>query len=167
MKSKHLALGGIFTAISLIFLYLSTLISINKLFLLGLASCVIPLSIITTNIKNSLIVYTATSILTFILVPSKAISILYVLLFGIYGFVKYFIEKLRNTPIEILLKLLFFNTSLLLVYSLYNALFTEIIQIKFSVIILIMLLQAFFILYDYVLTAFVSYSNKNLVKKIK
>lgn len=164
--SRNIAFGGIFTALSILFIYLSAILPINKLIMLGLASCIIPLSIITTNVKNSLLVYFASSVLSFIIVPSQGIVLSYIMLFGIYGFIKYFTEKLRNAPIEILLKLLFFNVSIFLTYSIYSALFTDIIKITLSTIPLIIVLQFIFVFYDYVLTVFINYANKNFLKKI-
>jgi hypothetical protein len=166
-KANYIAKGGIFAALSIILIYLSTIITINKLFMLGLASCIIPLSILMTNVKNTFIVYIAVSLLSLFLVPSKGIVITYILIFGLYGFVKYFLERSRNVPIEILLKLLFFNIMILLTYTLYASLFTEVITINLPIYALIAMLQVMFIVYDFTLTVFINYANKNLIKKIK
>jgi hypothetical protein len=165
--SRNIAFGGIFTALSILLIYLAATLPINKLIMLGLASCIIPLSIITTNIKNSLIVYTASSILSLFIVLPTGITLSYIMLFGIYGFIKYLTEKLRNAPVEILLKLLFFNSSVLLTYSIYSTLFTDIIKINLPTIPLIIVLQFIFVVYDYILTVFINYANKNLLNKLK
>ena len=125
MKSNHIAKGGIFAALSLILLYLSSVFPTNRLFILGIASCIIPLSIITTGIKNTLVVYSAVSLLSLFIIPSKLISIAYILIFGAYGFVKYFIEKLRNMPLEFVLKLLYFNISSAIIIFIYKLAITR------------------------------------------
>jgi hypothetical protein len=165
--SRNIAFGGIFTALSILLIYLAATLPINKLIMLGLASCIIPLSIITTNVKNSLLVYFASSVLCLIIVPPTGTALSYIMLFGLYGFIKYFTEKLRNAPVEILLKLLFFNVSIFLTYSIYSTLFTDIIKINLPTIPLIIVLQFIFVIYDYVLTAFINYANKTLLNKLK
>ena len=73
-----------------------------------------------TGVKNTIVVYGAVSLLSLFIIPSKLISIAYILIFGSYGFVKYFIEKLRNIPIEIILKLLYFNISSAIIIFIYK-----------------------------------------------
>lgn len=165
MKSSQIAKGGIFAALSLILLYLSSVLPTNKLFILGIASCIIPLSLITTGIKNTFIVYLAVSLLSLFIIPSKLISIAYILIFGAYGFVKYFIEKLRNIPLEFVLKLLYFNISSAIIIFIYKLVFLKIPNINIYLVILIM--EVAFIVYDYALTTFIIYTNKNLLKKFK
>jgi len=165
MKSSQIAKGGIFAALSLILLYLSSVLPTNKLFILGIASCIIPLSLITTGIKNTFIVYLAVSLLSLFIIPSKLISIAYILIFGAYGFVKYFIEKLRNILLEFVLKLLYFNISSAIIIFIYKLVFLKIPNVNIYLVILIM--EVAFIVYDYALTTFIIYTNKNLLKKFK
>lgn len=165
IKSNHIAKGGIFAALSLILLYLSSVFPTNKLFILGIASCIIPLSIMVTGIKNTVVVYSAVSLLSLFLIPSKLIAISYILIFGSYGFMKYFIEKLRNMPLEFALKLLYFNISSAIIVFLYKLVLLKIPNININIYLLILLMEFAFIVYDYTLTAFISYANKNLLKK--
>lgn len=165
MKSNNIAKGGIFAALSLILLYLSSIFPTNKFFMLGIASCIIPLSILTTGIKNTIVVYSAVSLLSLFIIPSKLISIAYILIFGSYGFVKYFIEKLRSMPLEIVLKLLYFNITSAILIFIYKLLLSKLPNINIYLLIIVM--EFAFILYDYALTSFISYANKNLIKKFK
>ena len=165
MKSNNIAKGGIFAALSLILLYLSSVFPTNKLFILGIASCIIPLSIMLTGVKNTLVVYAAVSLLSLFIIPSKLIAISYIFIFGSYGFVKYFIEKLRSMPLEVILKLLYFNITSAIIVFIYKLVIVKIPNINIYLIILA--LQFAFIIYDYALTAFISYANKNLLKKFR
>lgn len=167
MKSNHIAKGGIFAALSLILLYLSSVIPTNRLSILVIASCIIPLSIMVTGVKNTVVVYGAVSLLSLFIIPSKLISIAYILIFGSYGFVKYYVEKLRNIPIEIVLKLLYFNITSSIIVFIYKMLFLKIPNININVYLLIVIVEIVFVIYDYALTAFISYANKNLLKKLK
>ena len=165
MKSNNIAKGGIFAALSLILLYLSSVFPTNKLFILGIASCIIPLSIMLTGVKNTLVVYAAVSLLSLFIIPSKLIAISYILIFGSYGFVKYFIEKLRSIPIEVILKLLYFNITSAIIVFIYKLVIVKIPNI--NIYLIIFALQFAFIIYDYALTAFIAYANKNLLKKLR
>jgi len=167
MKSNLIAKGGIFAALSLILLYFSSVFPTNKLSILALASCIIPLSIMLTGVKNTLVVYGAVSLLSLFIIPSKLISIAYILIFGSYGFAKYFIEKLRNMPLEIILKLLYFNITSTIIVFIYNLLLLKIPNININIYLLIIIIEIAFIVYDYALTTFISYANKNLLKKFK
>lgn len=163
MKSNNIAKGGIFAALSLILLYFSSVFPTNRLFILGIASCIIPLSIITTGIKNTIVVFTAVSLLSLFIIPSKLISMAYILIFGSYGFVKYYIEHLRSTIFEIILKLLYFNISSAIIIFIYKLVLLKLPNI--NIYLLIVFLEFAFIVYDYTLTAFIAYANKNLIKK--
>lgn len=167
-KTNSITRGGTFASLSILFIYLSSILPTNKLALLTLSSFIIIASIITIGIKASFIVYTSVSILSIFLVSSKGIALIYIIFFGLYGFLKLFIEKLRKLPLEIIIKFLFFNTILVLIYSLYEKLFTGVIDLsnfKFSIYLLVAAAQVIFIIYDYILSLFVSYFNDRLLKK--
>lgn len=165
MKSNSIAKGGIFAALSLILLYLSSVFPTNKLFILGIASCIIPLSIMLTGVRNTIVVFATVSLLSLFIIPSKVVAIAYILIFGSYGFVKYFIEKLRKVPLEFILKLLYFNISSAIIIFIYKLVIIKIPNINIYLVILAM--QLAFIVYDYALTAFIAYANKNLLKKFR
>ena len=167
MKSNHIAKGGIFAALSLILLYLSSVIPTNRLSILGIASCIIPLSIMVTGAKNTFVVYGAVSLLSLFLIPSKLIGVSYILIFGSYGFVKYYVEKLRNIPIEIALKLLYFNITSAIIAFIYKMLFLKFPNININIYLLVIIVELAFVIYDYALTTFISYANKHLLKKFK
>ena len=167
MKSSNIAKGGIFAALSLILLYLSSVLPTNRLSILSIASCIIPLSIMLTGVKNTLVVYSAVSLLSLFIIPSKLISMAYILIFGSYGFIKYYVEKLRNTPVEIVLKLLYFNITAFIIVFIYKLVLLEIPIVNINIYLLIVIIEIAFVVYDYALTAFISYARKNLIKKFK
>lgn len=158
--SKSIARGGILTALGVMLLYISTISPTSKVYILGIASCLIPLSVLLTNIKNSFLVYISTSILSFLILGFKGSVIAYIIFFGLYGFIKYYIEKLKNIPIEIFLKLLFFNISIGIIFYFYKLFFTGLLKINLPFYQVIIMLQFIFIIFDYALTLFIAYVNK-------
>lgn len=163
-KSSNIARGGLLTALGVIFIYLSNIAPTSKIYLLGVASCIIPLSIMWTNIKNSIVVYGATCILCLLLIGFKGGVATYILFFGLYGFAKFYIEKLRKLPLEILLKLVFFNISITLIFLIYRVLFAGLLKINISIPLAIVMFQFVFLIYDYALTLFISYVSKHYIK---
>ena len=108
MKSRDIAIGGILVALTIIVLYATSILPISTLAILTIASAIIPICIIRSNVQTSIFVYISSSLIAFFLVPIN-ISLLYFIFFGVYGIVKYFIERIRKEKLEIILKLVFFN----------------------------------------------------------
>lgn len=155
LKAKDLALGGILTSLTVIVLFINILIPINTFAILTISSCFVPIAIIRSNVRVGIFVYIASSIIGFFLVPLD-IMIPYILYFGIYGLVKFYIEKLRNIPLEILLKLSFSNIMLILGYILFTK-FIAPINLNIPIWILIILAQIAFLIFDYALTLIITF----------
>ncbi|MFL0268508.1 hypothetical protein [Candidatus Clostridium radicumherbarum] len=162
--SRFIARGGILTAIGVLMLYLSTISPTSKVYILGAASCLIPISVLLTNIRNSFIVYIATSLISFLMLGFKGSVIAYIIFFGLYGFIKYYIERLRNIPLEIILKLVYFNISIGILFYLYKLFFAGLLKINLPFYEVVIMLQFVFIIFDYALTLFIDYISKHLVK---
>ena len=164
MKSKNIAQSGIIIALTLIILYSSNLLPISTLSILTLASCLIPICILRTSIKNAILVYIACSILSFLIVPLN-IALLYTLFFGIYGLIKAFIEKLNKRSLELVIKLCSFNILVVILYFISSSILTT-LNIKMPLFIIWIISQAAFLLYDYALTLIISYYLNKLHKRV-
>ncbi|AGX44025.1 hypothetical protein [Clostridium saccharobutylicum] len=154
MKSKNIAQSGILIALNLVILYSASILPISTLSILTVASCITPISIIRTSIKNAILIYLSSSILSFFLV-SINIAIYYTLFFGIYGIIKYFIERFSNLLIELILKLLSFNVLLMIFYIIAKSFLS--IPHKFPLWLLWISAQIIFLIYDYALTLLISF----------
>ncbi len=177
MQARHIALGGILSALTLVFLYLSVLFGTNTLTFMTLASFMVPIALMRSSLRTAFMVFITSSLLAFILVPVNT-ALMYTLFFGIYGLIKYFIEKLRRLSLEIILKLCFFNCQLILIsflmyfqgydilnmpknfiqkYSFLNIPYLNFIFIGFGV-------QLAFLVFDYGLTLLIDYYNRFMKK---
>ncbi|MEG1254213.1 hypothetical protein [Clostridium sp.] len=152
-KASNLTKGGMLIALTLIILYAANFLTFNTLFLLGLTSALIPLAIIISDVKTSVLVYVASSILAYFIIPDKTLWILYTIIFGPYGIVKLFIEQRRNTFLELVLKILYFNAVTLLSFVLYKEFFMPSLSLEIP---LILMGNVAFFVFDYVLTVFVN-----------
>ena len=110
MNSRDMALGGVLVALTSIILYMTSVIPTSTLTILTIASALIPICIIRSNVKTAIFVYFASSLISFFLVKIN-ISLLYFIFFGVFGIIKFLIERLRNGMVEMILKLIFFNIS--------------------------------------------------------
>ncbi len=155
-SASNVAKGGLLVALTLIILYAANFITFNTLFLLGLTSALIPLAIIISDVPTSVMVYAASSILGYLIIPDKTLWILYTVVFGPYGIAKLFIEKRRNTILEIVLKLIYFNLVIVLSFFIYKTFFMPNIELEYSIFMVILVGNIAFFVFDYVLTVFVN-----------
>lgn len=154
-KSKAVAYGGLLTALSVIFIYLSTIVPYNKLLFLFFSTLIIPIGLILTKVKNSLYIYVASSVLSLLLLGIRGNVLSYILFFGPYGIIKNFIEKIDNLFIEIILKLIYFNFAAFVLYKLYGLFISNPINGNISIKKLIIFIQPVFLLFDYFLTLYI------------
>ncbi|MHC6181233.1 hypothetical protein ACYUJ6_15500 [Clostridium sp. JNZ X4-2] len=165
--ASNIAKGGLLTTIGVILVYISGIVPLNKGSLLVLSSLLIPLGVLITDLKNAFTIYAATSILSLLICGLKMAVISYIIFFGLYGLVKYYIEKLGKLPFEIILKLIFFNLCIALLFLIYSLFFPELLKIKFPLYIVIIGVQIVFLIYDYLLTLFINYIDKYILRRLK
>lgn len=180
MKSRDIAIGGILVALTIIVLYATSILPISTLAILTIASAIIPICIIRSNVQTSIFVYISSSLIAFFLVPIN-ISLLYFIFFGVYGIVKYFIERIRKENLEIILKLVFFNIVFVIGFiimqnilgvniiagleELISKLFNNSARI-YSLIILWIIAQPVFMIYDYAMTMIITFYMERIHKNI-
>lgn len=160
--SRRIAYGGMLLGVNIILLLLINVIPMNTLFLMGLASLPISVVIIEHGPKSGVAFYLASIVLGFIVMNSKSQWLLYTLTFGVYGLIKYLIEQDRPILWEYILKIIFANTVIVLVYFILRA-FVYIPVNLFT----ILCFEVAFIVYDYVYTRFIEYYDIKLRKVIK
>ncbi|GAA0078293.1 hypothetical protein UT300005_26720 [Clostridium sp. CTA-5] len=164
MKVNNLTQSAIFVTLTLIILYFSSILPINTLSILTVASCLIPICIIKISLRNAILVYISSTILSLLLLPIK-FSIYYGTFFGIYGIIKYLIEKLNSLFLELILKLISFNILLAFSYLLIKTLL-GLNNINISLFTLIILAQLVFLIFDYALTLVISFYLNRIHKHI-
>ncbi|MBU3103123.1 hypothetical protein [Clostridium gasigenes] len=155
MKAKDLTLGGILIALTLVILYSSSILPISTLTILTLASCLIPICIIRSSVKTGFLVYIGSTTLGFFIIPINII-VYYGLFFGVYGIIKYYIERLRKLYLEIILKLIIFNIIFIISFTVAT-LFLGNVVINIPLWLLWLLAQPTFIVFDYALTLIIGY----------
>ena len=166
-KTKIIALGGFVTLFSVVSLYLASIVPTNRLFFLALSSFFISLIVIEHGLKHALVVYLASSLLSFIIIPSKLIVLPYIVFFGYYAVIKSLIERTNNLLIEWIIKLLTYNIAMYVIYLLTSKMFFDSITVKLPIWAVFVAIQVIFILYDYCFSLAIQYYNTKLKNKIK
>lgn len=171
VKSKDITLGAIMVALTSIILYSTSLIPINTLTILTVASAIIPVCIIRSNIKTATFVYVASSLIGFFIVPIN-ISILYAIFFGVYGIIKFLAEKTKNLTVEYIYKILFFNIAFCTAFVIFQKVigidvlagieniisrFININTKAIAITIFLIIANIVFLVFDYALTLLISF----------
>lgn len=159
--SIKVAYGGVLLALNVILLTLTNIIPVNTLFIMGLASLLVSIVIMEWGFKSGIAFYIGSVALGFIVMASKSQWIVYSLTFGMYGIVKYLIEKDRSIYIEYLMKLVFANIMIVILYFILRT----IVYIPINIIIVVSF-EVAFIIYDYVYSSFIDYYNNRLRKML-
>lgn len=133
MDTKLLARGAILTALGEVLLYLAGLFPGGSLALTALAGLLPAALVISGGLKWGCLTWLATGALGLILLPNKAVALLYALVFGPYTLWKSRIERLGRLLPEWVLKLAVFNGVLAvfrLAFSGYFAQVTEVLPVS-------------------------------------
>lgn len=161
-KTRKLAFGAVFCALSVLCVFLASILPVNRISLYALASFFTSIIVIESGIKSSFVFYTAVTLLAFIAVPDKTAVVPYVSFFGLYGMAKYYIEKINKTIPELIIKYAFFNANLLLAIFFAVNILSLMVKPGIAIYLLVIGLEIAFIIYDYVYTLFINYYNSTL-----
>lgn len=165
--SKKIAFTGIFTGISVILLYMGTIMPTGRLTLYFLASLPVAITIIELGAGAGIAVYSTVCMLS-LLVSGNILGIVpFIFFFGHYPISKYYIEKGKKAAVELLLKLAVFNISGLLWYLLFKSLFITVLPASFadnSILsaVTFAVMQVIFLIYDYVFSKLLFYYESKL-----
>lgn len=147
-KTKKLAVSSMLSALSVVILYIGSVINVLDLTAVAVVSLIMLFAVAEIGSPYHWGIYAVVSILSFLILPDKFASIAFIFLGGIYPILKPKLDSLSKVS-GWLLKLLFFNAVLtaLLAVSLF-ILHIEDGDLGFNVITYI-LGNATFVLYDF------------------
>lgn len=168
-SSKKIALAGILTALGAATLLLENLFPTGKLGFYVLAGFILSIVIMECGLSFGWISYGVVSLVAFLLVPEKTAVFPYLLFFGLYALVKSHIEHLNKLIAEWILKYVFFNGSLYLMWhfatSILKLIPDKLIQ-QLPVFVTVLLLQIAFFAFDWLFTFWTQYYLKKISPKV-
>jgi len=147
--TRTLTLSALFTALSLIMLYIASVWPTGQLGLVAVASLFIAAVVVESGPGSGLSVFVAVSGLGMLIIPNKTAPLLFLMFFGYYPVVKSLIERIGAMPLQWLLKLLVFNASLTAIRFLLKSIVFEFGGYKPGVFLLYLLGNVVFAVFDY------------------
>lgn len=166
-RTRKLAVSGILTALIIVSLVLESIVPTGKLGFYVLAAFILAVVILEAGVPWGWISYIVTCLSSFMIVPEKLNILPYVLFFGIYSLLKFHIESLRKTWLEIVLKLAAFNAFLWPAWSIVRFFLPPSLIEGIGVIIAGVVLQIAFILYDILFTTWIRYYLEKISPRVR
>lgn len=156
--ARRTALGGVLAALSLLLLYLATLLPTGRIGMVAVAGLVPAAGVVSGGLAVGFFCYGAAGLLGLLLLPDKGCALLYLVMFGLYPMVKSAVERLHRLPLELLLKLVFFNGVLVvLLFGFSSLLFPFLPAVLQDPLPLFLVGNVVFLLYDYGFSKLITY----------
>lgn len=157
-SASRVALGGVLAALSLLLLYLAAVMPSGRIGMVAIAGLVPAAGVVSGGLFTGFLSYGAAAVLAFLLLPDKGCALLYVIFFGLYPMVKSLIERLRKLPLELLLKLVFFNIVLaILLFGFSAFLFPMLPEFLHNTLPVYLVGNVVFLVYDYGFSKLITY----------
>ncbi len=166
-SARKVAFGGILLALSALTLVLASILPTSKLALYALSTFYVAVFIIEFGIKSGWVFYIASALLGFVTMRGFSAPFLYAAFFGIYGVIKFYIEKLNNILLEYILKIIFYNIILFAAITFISNYIMGLVKVDFPWWIVIVASEIVFIIYDYVLSMLLQYYKDKLRRFLK
>ena len=168
-KGKYpIALGGILGALTVVFIYIASFVPGVELTMFAISSVFVAIMLIEAGPRASLLVFLVATIIGFIIIPNKIAIVPYLLIFGHYGIEKYYIEKLNNLALELILKGALFLIAFGIGYLLLGEVFFGNIELpNYPLPVLAVGGVVLFLIYDRVYSAMIMFYLNNVRHKIR
>ena len=171
-NSAKTAIGGVVAALSIVLMFLTSVIPSMTYALPAAAGILLIIIVIEIDKKWALGVYAVVSLLSILLIADKEAAVMYIMFFGYYPIIKAVFEKHFNVAVSWLLKLIVFNISVVIAFLIVTYVFKipfEEME-KYGKIAVIGLLAAgnlVFVIYDYALSNLIKLYNLKWRKQFR
>lgn len=164
-KVRNLTLSALMSALSIVFMYVGSVIEVLDLTAAMLASMLCAFVVIEVGGAWPYLTYATVSVIGVLMLPNKFVAVVYIIFAGNYPMIKRICEKLP-TVVQWLLKLSVFNLEFTLIYFATKYVFA-IPDIGYSLSVFTYLIcNAIFILYDVAMTKIISFYLLKLRKRL-
>lgn len=160
-KTFKIALGGLCLALTIIFMFAGSIVPGIELTLFAVSSLFTAIMILETGVGGGAILYLAAVALGLVLVPNKLGMIPYIFLFGYYGMLKFYIEKIPKDAVQIVIKVIYFAALLCVGLLGFKELLLGSINLPdYPVVILIIGGIVMMMLYDWIFTMLINFYSR-------
>lgn len=161
-----IALGGIYLALTIMFLFGATMIPGIELTLFACSSFFVAFMLLETNVGGAILLYVAASLLGFVILPNKLAMFPFVFMFGYYGILKFYIEKLHGASLQLIVKIIYFAVFISIGLMGFFKVITSSIHLpNCSLAVLIITGTAMMIVYDFIYTYIIRFYETRIQHK--
>jgi len=111
--SVKVSLGGVVAALSLVLMFLTSIIPFGTYAFPTFAGILLILLVFNLGYGYAFAVYFITAVLSFLLVTDKEAALYYTIFLGYYPIVKSFIERIKSKVVQYVIKLVLFNACMI------------------------------------------------------
>lgn len=154
--SYRIALGGIVSALCLVTMFLSGIMPALYLLLPMIAGVLMMIIAVEVNTKWALLTYIAVSILSLFITFDKEAALIFIMFFGHYPILRFYIKKIVSKSAQVIIRFAVFNVCIIGYFYVTVYLFgleqmlDELNDFgKYGAVIMLVLANIIFILYDY------------------
>lgn len=158
-RSTQIALGGVFSALCLLVMFMTGLVPFLTYIMPAVAGTMLRIVVVENGPKVAAMVYVSVAVLSVFIVPDREAALMFVCFFGYYPIMKGYLEKIRVRPVKIICKAALFNIAVVGAYLAANYLLgmQELLREsgafgEYTLLFLLVLGNIFFICYDISLT---------------
>lgn len=148
MKTRKLTMLAMSAALSVLFMYLSSVLPTGQLGFIAAASLLGFFALIEVGVPGAVMLYVVSSLLALLLVPRRTPVFIYILFFGYYPIIKYYAEKIRARILSWCVKLIVFNAAFTVVFLLFKEIIFDISVLQSSTVIAFIAGNTVFVLFD-------------------
>ncbi len=163
---KCAAICAVFAALTVVLLFFGTLLDIMDLTVAAASSVITVIVLKETGKRYSLLMFFASSVLAFLFMPSSSAVIYYISFFGYYPILMEYVNKLSKF-FSTLLSYTVFNISMLIDYLLFTSIFGITGEPWWMYVVLMIVSNVFFAVYNYALPVFSFLYEKKFRKIFK
>ncbi len=164
-RSAHrVSLTAMFAAMSLLFLYLASVLPTMRIAMYFLSSVFVMGLVIEEEIGLAILMFIGVSLMSLLLMPNILRVLPYVFFFGHYGIGKYYIQtRIKDKVAAYIVKLIYYNVALALIYLLAKQIiFEDILDSGIAFWLFVVLAEVAFVVYDFLFDKVTSFYFNNL-----
>lgn len=175
--SYKVSLGGIISALSLFFMFLTGFMPLLVYLIPALTGAMLLIVYVEINTKWAFFTYVSVALLSLFITPDKEASFLYIIFLGYYPLLKMFIEKIGNSLCKWLLKLIIYNVMIVVYYQIIIRVVVNIDLVqemdkfgKYGAFIFLGMTNVVFVVYDIAVSRlkdlYIRWFRKRILQKI-
>ena len=151
----RVSLGGVISSLCIFFMFCSNLFPMLNYTIPTFAGFLMVIMIVETNALWAFITYVSVSLLSFLVTPNIEAALLFTIFMGYYPILRFYLQKLNNLPLRIVIKLAVFNAAVISFYLLFQFVFMTEDMLeglerfgKYAPIVLLAVANVIFVIYD-------------------